>query len=66
MSAPHLTPRERELLVNIASGSGEKQAARAMGLSQHTVKSYGKTLRAKFGVRNAVQLVAAAVRAGLA
>lgn len=65
MSAPHLTPRERELLAALANGGGEKGAARAMGLSHNTVKSYSKTLRAKFGARNAVQLVLSAARAGM-
>jgi NarL family two-component system response regulator LiaR len=55
-----LTAREREVLAKIAQGSSNKQIAREMGLSHHTVKTYVRRVLDKLGVDSRTQ---AAVRA---
>ncbi|MFI0939395.1 response regulator transcription factor [Streptomyces sp. NPDC021020] len=52
-----LSDREREVLVELASGSTYAAIARRMQLSPHTVDSYLRRIRAKTGAHNRVQLV---------
>jgi DNA-binding CsgD family transcriptional regulator len=55
-----LTPRERELLGLIASGSDTRALARQMALSEHTVQDHLKSIFAKTGARDRVTLLARA------
>lgn len=52
-----LSDREREVLVELASGSTYAAIARRMQLSPHTIDSYLRRIRAKTGAHNRVQLV---------
>ncbi|CAL9425707.1 response regulator transcription factor [Streptomyces sp. enrichment culture] len=63
--APELTPRERETLRHIASGRTYLQAARHMGLSQHTVDTYLRRIRAKLHVHTTAELTRLAIALGL-
>lgn len=44
-----LTPREHEILEHIALGSGNKEIAKALGISHETVKLHVRHIRAKLG-----------------
>ncbi len=50
-----LTAREREILLLIASGQGNKQIARALGISDKTVKSHCGRLFQRIGVTDRTQ-----------
>ncbi len=54
---PHLTPRDLQLIVFIASGYTNAEIAEAMCLARHTVDSYVSKLLEKSRARNRMQLV---------
>ncbi len=62
---PSLTPRELETLRHIAAGRTYCQTARHMGLSQHTVDTYLRRIRAKFDVNTTAELTRLAMALGL-
>jgi DNA-binding CsgD family transcriptional regulator len=45
-----LTPRMAQTLFRLMQGDSEKQVARHLGISQHTVHVYVKTLYRRYGV----------------
>lgn len=53
-----LPPRQRDVLVCLMNGDTEKQAARRLGISPHTVHDYVKALHGRFGVRSRGELLA--------
>jgi DNA-binding NarL/FixJ family response regulator len=61
-----LTPRERDVVVAIASGMDNSQIAAEMFVSPYTVKTHANRAMTKVGARDRAQLVAFAYRAGLA
>lgn len=63
--APSLTPRERAVLDHLAHGLGNKQIARALGISERTVKFHVSSIFAKLGAGNRTDAVTRAVQAGL-
>lgn len=60
-----LTDREREVLVEIASGCSNSEIAERLFLSKATIKTHVNRLFAKLGVRDRAQAVIAAYEAGL-
>jgi two-component system response regulator DesR len=62
---PMLTEREREVLGLIAAGSTNREIARELFLSPHTVKEHTSTLYRKLGARNRAEAVQRAQRVGL-
>lgn len=60
-----LTARETEVLKYLASGCSNKEVAELLGISEKSVKLHVTHLVAKFGVRDRLQLVIAAHRAGM-
>lgn len=60
-----LTPREREMVVLIASGLGNDEIAAQMFLSPLTVKTHAVRAMTKVGARDRAQLVSFTFRAGL-
>jgi DNA-binding NarL/FixJ family response regulator len=60
-----LTQREREVLVEIASGLSNDEIAQKLFLSPATVKTHVNRLFAKTGVRDRAQAVIAAYEAGV-
>jgi len=60
-----LTPREREVLLGIASGKSNAEIGVALGITTGTVKVHVNALLAKLGVRDRVQATIAAYDLGL-
>lgn len=60
-----LTPRERSVLEQIVRGRSNKEAARALGLTEGTVKGYVTSLLRKMGVEDRTQAALAASRTGM-
>lgn len=60
-----LTARERQVLGLIAAGCSNRDAARALGISEHTVRAHLRSISQKLGVQNRLQAVALAFHAGL-
>jgi DNA-binding NarL/FixJ family response regulator len=61
-----LTPRERDVLVEIARGHSNREIARALNVSEKTVKTHVSAIFTKLGVADRTQAALHAVRAGLA
>jgi len=60
-----LTPREREVLVQLVAGWPNKVAARHLGISHRTVEVYRKNVMTKMGAQSLSHLVRMAILAGL-
>jgi len=63
--AEGLTPREKELLREVAQGLTNKEVAISLGLSEHTVKNHLKNILQKLHLDNRVQLTRYAYERGL-
>jgi DNA-binding NarL/FixJ family response regulator len=63
--AGQLTSRERDVLRLIADGHPSKQIARALGISERTVKFHTTSVLGKLGASNRAQAVAMAAQRGL-
>jgi DNA-binding CsgD family transcriptional regulator len=53
-----LSPRQKQTLQHLLAGDSEKQVARKLGLSQHTVHGYVKALYRRYGVSTRAELLA--------
>jgi DNA-binding NarL/FixJ family response regulator len=60
-----LTPREQDVLAQLATGLTNRQIAAALCIEESTVKQYLGTLQGKLQVSNRTALVVAAARRGL-
>jgi DNA-binding CsgD family transcriptional regulator len=58
-----LTPMQSQILDLLSRGMGDKQIAARLDISRHNVDYHLRRLRKRFGVRNRVQLMQAALRA---
>jgi DNA-binding NarL/FixJ family response regulator len=63
--ATTLSGRERAVLREIAAGRSTKQIARALGITERTVKFHAGSIMNKLGADNRAQAVAEAARRGL-
>lgn len=54
-----LSPREREVVLAVARGATNKEAARGLGITERTVKAHLGAAFEKLGVRDRLQLVIA-------
>ncbi len=61
----HLSPREVDVLAQVARGCSNQEAADNLGLLPNTVKSYLKTAMRKLQATNRVQAITAAREAGV-
>jgi DNA-binding NarL/FixJ family response regulator len=60
-----LTPRERDVLIEIARGQTNKEIAATFGVSVRTIESHRESLLKKLGVRGTAGLTRFAIGAGL-
>jgi DNA-binding NarL/FixJ family response regulator len=60
-----LTAREREVLQMVAAGSGNKEIASQLGISEHTVKFHVASILGKLGAESRTEAVALGIRRGL-
>ncbi len=60
-----LTPREREVLQLLAEGQPNKEIARRLGISEHTVKFHVNAILGKLNVQSRTEAVVRATRLGL-
>jgi DNA-binding CsgD family transcriptional regulator len=60
-----LSPREREILALLARGLSNKELARALSLSENTIKTHLANLYAKLGVGRRTQALVVAQRLGI-
>lgn len=60
-----LTPRELEVLRGLAEGLSNKQIARQLAISEHTVKFHVNAILGKLGAQSRTEAVVRATRAGL-
>ena len=59
-----LTPREREVLVQIANGASNKEAGRKLGISPRTIEVHRARIMEKLGAKNAADLVRIVLKDG--
>src|SRR5689334_3278894 len=62
---PLLTPREAEILTLVGQGMSNKEVARALGISVHTVKFHLEALFAKLDATSRAEAVAKGLRDGI-
>jgi DNA-binding NarL/FixJ family response regulator len=60
-----LTPREQEVLRGLAEGHSNKQIARHLAISEHTVKFHVNAIMGKLGAQSRTEAVVRATRLGL-
>jgi DNA-binding CsgD family transcriptional regulator len=65
-TASDLPPRVQQVLRCVLEGDGDKQVARRLGISSHTVNQYVKAIFSHFGVRSRPELLARWIRRGWA
>ena len=62
---PDLTPRESDVLHELARGHQVSQIARRLGMSVHTCRGHVKSILAKLGVHSQLEAVVVAGSLGL-
>lgn len=60
-----LTPRELDVLRQVAKGLSNKELADALGISEHTAKDHLKSILAKFRVADRTQAVTLGIQRGI-
>src|SRR5579863_3087567 len=61
---PILTPREEQVVALVSEGLGNRQVARELNLSEHTIKKYLFRIFEKLGISSRVELVLYAINNG--
>lgn len=61
----HLTPREREVLSLVADGYSTADVARELWITEDTVRTHIRRMKARLEARSRAHLVAIAFREGL-
>jgi len=60
-----LTPREREILQMLGEGNSNKEVARKLNLSLHTIETHRGNLLEKLNLHSTAELILYAVRKGI-
>lgn len=61
----HFTPREKQVLMELAKGHSNMQIAEIVGISEHTVGDYIKSIYRKMKVTSRVQAMRIALESGI-
>lgn len=61
----NLTPREKEILLHLSDGLSNKEIARALGISDGTVKLHVKSILRKLNARSRVEAAVMAIQQGI-
>ena len=61
----HFTPREKQVLVQLVNGNTNMRIAEIVGLSEHTISGYIKSIYKKLNVTSRAQATRVALEAGL-
>ena len=59
-----LTPREREIIVQMATGMAPDDIAQALGMSPHTLRTHTQNILTKLGVHSKMEALVLAIRHG--
>jgi len=59
-----LTPREREIIVQMATGMAPDDIAQALGMSPHTLRTHTQNILTKLGVHSKMEALVVAIRHG--
>ncbi len=62
---PRLSPREIQVLEAMAKGLANKEIARELGMSEHTVKFHTSAIYARLGASNRAEAVRVGIQSGL-
>jgi DNA-binding NarL/FixJ family response regulator len=65
-SSPELSPRELEVLLQVAAGASNQQIAATLGISIETVKAHVKHILSKLSVTDRTQAAIKAIELGIA
>ncbi len=60
-----LTPREREIIVQMATGGTADEIAKALGMSPHTLRTHTQNILMKLGVHSKMEALVLAIRHGV-
>jgi DNA-binding NarL/FixJ family response regulator len=60
-----LTPREVQILQQMADGHGPERIAEELGMSRHTLRTHTQNILTKLGVHSKIEAVVAAIRFGV-
>jgi DNA-binding NarL/FixJ family response regulator len=60
-----LTPREHEILRLVSSGLGNREIAKRLAISEHTVKFHVSSILGKLGADSRTEAVSQGIRKGL-
>jgi len=64
-TSPPLSPREREVLVLLASGLSYREAGERLGMGERTVETHRRHIADKLGLRTRADLIRYALEIGL-
>jgi len=62
---PSLTPRERDVLAQLAMGKSNRDLAKALGIAENTVKNHVRSVLEKLNAQSRSEAVVIALKAGL-
>jgi DNA-binding NarL/FixJ family response regulator len=60
-----LTPREHEILAQMATGASSDQIAQDLGMSPHTLRTHTQNILTKLGVHSKMEALVVAIRHGI-
>lgn len=60
-----LTPRERQILEQMATGAAPAEIARVLGMSPHTLRTHSQNILMKLGVHSKMEALVLAIRHGV-
>jgi two-component system, NarL family, response regulator len=65
LSHPELSPRELQVLRQMAAGDSNKEIGQKLNITEHTVKAHVKAILLKFGAVGRTEAIAIAMKRGL-